>query len=104
MEARLRSLVSTSNEQFGFAPRRSTTDAIFALRMLTEKYIEGQRQLHCVFIDLEKAYDRVPREELWHCIREVLIPEVYVRAVQDMYNNCETKVRSGVGITESFRS
>ena len=34
------------------------------LRMLIEKYREGQRKLHCVCVDLEKAYDRVPREEL----------------------------------------
>ena len=68
--------------------------------MLAKKYREGQRQLNCVFM---KAYNRVPREELWHCMREVLMPEVYVRAIQDMYNNCETKVRSAVGTTESFR-
>ena len=103
VESRLRSLVPTSNEQFCFTPGKSATDAIFALRMLAEKYREGQRQLHCVFIDLEKVYDRVPREELWHCMREVLIPEVYVRAVEDMYNNCKTKVRSVVGTKESFR-
>ena len=84
-------------------PGKSITDAIFALKMLAEKYREGQRQLHCVFIDLEKAYDRAPREELWHCMREVLVPEMYVRAVQDLYNNCETKVRSAVGTMESFR-
>ena len=40
-------------------PEKETTDAMFALRMLTEKYREGQRELHDVFIDLEKAYDRV---------------------------------------------
>ena len=56
-----------------------------------------------MFVDLEKAYDRMPREELWHCMREVLIPEVYVRVVQDMYNNCETKMRSAVGTIESFQ-
>ena len=38
-------------------PRKSTIDATFALRVLMEKYREGKKELHCVFIDLEKAYD-----------------------------------------------
>ncbi|XP_042890365.1 uncharacterized protein LOC122265229 [Penaeus japonicus] len=49
-----------------------------------------------------QAYDRVPREELWHCMRESSIPEVYVRVVQDIYNECMTAVRSVVGTTEGY--
>lgn len=26
--------------------------------------------VHCVFVNLEKAYDRLLREELWYCIRK----------------------------------
>ena len=51
-------------------PKNSITDAIFALRMLMEKYREGQRELHCVFVGLEKAYGRVMREELWFLRKE----------------------------------
>ena len=35
-----------------------------------EKYREGQKELHCVFVDPEKAYDKVPREEVWYCMRK----------------------------------
>ena len=84
-------------------PRKSTTDAIFALRMLAEKYRESQRELHCAFVDLEKAYDRAPREELWYCMRKSGVTEKYVRVVQDMYGSCKTVVRCAMGVTEEFR-
>jgi len=99
---RIRQIVNISDQQFGFMPGKGTTDPVFALRMLMEKYREGQKELHCVFIDLEKAYDRVPREELWHCMRASDIPEPYVRAVHDMYQNSTTVIKTAVGTTDSF--
>ncbi|KAK3571078.1 hypothetical protein QTP86_001733, partial [Hemibagrus guttatus] len=103
VEARLRKVVEICEQQYGFMPRKSTTDAIFALRILIEKYRDGQRELHCVFVDLEKAYDRVPREELWYCMRKSGVAEKYVRVVQDMYERSRTVVRCAVGQTEEFK-
>ncbi|KAK3506629.1 hypothetical protein QTP70_011149 [Hemibagrus guttatus] len=103
VEARLRKVVEICEQQYGFMPRKSTTGAIFALRILMEKYRDGQKELHCVFVDLEKAYDRVPREELWYCMRKSGVAEKYVRVVQDMYERSRTVVRCAVGQTEEFK-
>lgn len=53
-----------SEQQCVFMPRKSTTGVMFALRVLMEKYRESQRCCHYIFVDLETAYDRRPREEL----------------------------------------
>ena len=42
------------------------TNAVFACSVLMEKYREGQKELNCAFVDMKKAYDKVPREEVWY--------------------------------------
>ena len=71
--------------------------------MLMKKYKDDQRELHCVFLDLEKACDEVPREDLCYCMRKSGIVEKYVQLVQDMYEGSETVMRCAVGTTESFK-
>ena len=49
--------VSIDDSQFGFIPGRGTTDAIFVVRQLQEKYLAANKRLYMAFVDLEKAFD-----------------------------------------------
>ncbi|GKD85833.1 retrovirus-related pol polyprotein LINE-1, partial [Tanacetum coccineum] len=55
-----------------------------------EKYRERQTDLHLAFIDLEKAYDSVPRELIWKTLSDKETPTRYIKVIQDMYEGAMT--------------
>ena len=72
LERKCREKVESKLEdgQCGFCPGRSTTDQIFTLKQIFEKSWEYSKDLFACFVDLEKAYDRVPQDKLWKVLRE----------------------------------
>lgn len=61
--------------QFGFMPGCLTTSSIFILRQLQEKYFVKMKKLYFVFVNLEKALDRVPRDTVWWALRKLRVRE-----------------------------
>ena len=102
MDRRMRQCTNIHESQFGFMPGRSRADAIFLLKQTIEKHREGLENIRVTFIDLEKAYVSIPREEIWRSSRERNVPEKYNRLIQDMYQGCKTVVRSAAGESNSF--
>ena len=98
----IRQVVSTDDSQFGFVPGRGTTDAIFVIRQLQDKYLAANKRLYMAFVDLEKAFDRVPRKVIWWALRKLGVDEWIVRLVQGMYSNARSRVRVGDGYSEEF--
>ena len=95
-------MVNISQIQYGLQPGKSTIQPLFCLLMLQEKHREFGKELHVVFVDLEKAYDRVPRELIWYSLRRKVVPEAYINIVRDMYAGCKTNVTSSAGKTKGI--
>ena len=102
LDERFRDIVNIGRQHYGFMKGKGTVDAIFIIRQLQEKKLEGNQKLFCAFLDLEKAYDRIPREVVFWCLRKRRIPEKLVRLVEMMYRRTRTKVLTAVGETETF--
>jgi len=93
LENRVRQKVDINAFQFGFRSGCGTTDAIFIVRQLQERYLEKKKELWMAFVDLEKAFDRVPREVVWWALRELGVDEWLVNAIMATYTGVTTAVR-----------
>ena len=77
-------------------------EAIFLIRQLMERYWEQKKDLRMVFIDLEKAYDKIPRNIMWWALEKHKVPTKYITLVKDMYHDAVTCVRTCDGDTDDF--
>lgn len=93
LEKRLRTIIEPQlDDQHGFRSNRSTTDLMFALRMMIEKMWEFNRKVYIAFIDLRNAFDSMPRERLWRVLeREYAVRGNLKKAMESMYKNDESR-------------
>jgi len=92
----------TDDMQFGFMKGKGTTDAIFMARQMQEKFRVKGKTLYFGFVDLGKAFDRVPREVISWAKRKLGVEEWLVSAVMSMYTGAKTVVRTVYGNSKGF--
>ena len=75
-----------AEEQAGLRAGRSTTEHIFNLRILCEKYLEQQQDLYRVFMDFKKAFDRVWHAVLLATMKKYNISANLLRVLKHLYD------------------
>ncbi|KAI3377359.1 hypothetical protein L3Q82_008400 [Scortum barcoo] len=96
LERRIRPIVDPriQEEQCGFRPGgRGTLDQLYTLHRVLEGLWEFAQPVHMCFVDLEKAFDRVPRGILWGVLREYGVRGPLLRAVRSLYDRSRSLVR-----------
>ena len=86
----------------GFRKGRGTADGMYVLIQMVEKRLEVQGSMALGFVDLDKAFDRVPREMVMAMLRWMGVPEADVRIVEGMYEKTTATVVVGEGASEEF--
>jgi hypothetical protein len=87
-------------EQNGFRRGRTCCDSFFSLKILIEKRRELNVETHLVFIDLEKAFDKVNRNKLLDILIADDIPDQIISAIYNIYNNNKISVKMGPDSSE----
>ena len=70
LERRIPALVNLNKMQFGIMPGKGTVDAIFIVWRMQEEYQKKDKKLYMCFVDMEKAFDRMPRKVMEWAMRK----------------------------------
>jgi len=94
--------IDVDDMQFGFMKGKETTDAIFIVKQMPEKFRAKGKKLYFGFVNLEKAFVRAPREVIRWAMRKLGVEEWFVLAVMRMYTGAKTFVRTVYGNINGF--
>ena len=102
LDNRLRKVVTIYDIQFGSMPGKGKIDAVFILRRERDEYLAKQMKLYMCFVDLENAFEKVPRNVVEWAMRKNCISSALVGTVVSLYKSARTKVRVGTQLSEEF--
>ncbi|VDO15268.1 unnamed protein product [Brugia timori] len=90
-------------QQAGFRAGRSCVDHIVSLRIILEQVNEFQESLYLVFIDYEKAFDRLNHENLWGALRRKGVPDKIVNLIEAQYEAFTCRVLHNGALSDPIR-
>ena len=92
-----------TEEQAGFRAGRCTTEQIFNLPIVCEKYLQHQQDLYHVSINFKKTFDRVWHAALWATMKKYISISL-VRVIRNLYDMATSAVLFNSNIGDWFRT
>ena len=89
--------------QAGFRAGRSTTEQIFNLRILCEKYLQHQKDHYQVFIDFKKTFHRVWYAAVWATMKKYISANL-IRVIKNLYDKATSAVPFNNSIDDWFQT
>lgn len=89
--------------QFGFRNGFGTRDALFCVRVLGERCLDMNRDLHICFIDYEKAFDRVQHTKLIEVLLLKGLDSRDIRIIKNLYWDQKAAVKVENELTEPMK-
>lgn len=80
------------DEQAGFRANRGCVDQSNTLRLIVEQSNEFQAPLYITFVDFEKAFDSINREQIWGVLRKRGIPQKIIGLLRELYRDATCRV------------
>lgn len=94
-----------NDNQAGFRKDRRTTDNLFILRSLIDKYVKhGKKKLFLGFVDFHKAFDTVWHTGLFYKLQQNGIVGNVYNIIKDIYENVTLQVKYDGQLTPPFTS
>ena len=78
-------------QQCGFRTGRGCNDAVFTVKMAMKKRREHSLETWILFLDLVKAFDRVPRALLWELLGKFGVPHKLIRLLKALHQDVVAK-------------
>ena len=91
-------------EQIGFKQKSRTSDHIFTIKALVNKYVSDKKgkKLYACFVDFRKAFDSVPQNLLYEKLKNTNINGKFLSFLKDIYKKTKCAVKLNRHRTDFF--
>ena len=93
-----------AEERAGFRAGRSTKEQLFNLQILCEKYLQHKQNLYNVFVDFNKAFNRVWHAALWATMKKYNISANLIGVIRNLYDKDTSAVLFNSSVGDWFQT